>query len=348
MVRIVSEHSLGDQLTRWVAAGLIDAEQAARIRAAEMALLQPASGPTSALPADDRDTRPSAPVPALAPAASGRLGGRAPLVVEALGYLGGTLAVIAGFVAVGQLWPDIPTSVELAFAGTAAVLLGVVAAVMGGGDDPAFGRLRSVLRLMSTACLAAFVGLLAAQVWHFGATSAALVAAAAATGYAAVLWLRTPTPVQHLTLFAAAAVAVGTGIARLDPDLNTWGPGFGVWALSCAWGVAAHRGALRPRGAGYLAAAVGVLLGAQLTMEIAAGHVLALATVAALLAAGVALRKVWLLGVGALGVIQVVPMTAVRYLPPSLGAPLALFAVGLVLLGVALWLARWSKPRRSS
>jgi hypothetical protein len=31
-----------------------------------------------------------------------------PLVAEALGYLGGALAVVAGFVAVRQVWPDIP------------------------------------------------------------------------------------------------------------------------------------------------------------------------------------------------------------------------------------------------
>jgi uncharacterized membrane protein YidH (DUF202 family) len=82
-------------------------------------------------------------------------------------------------------------------------------------------------------------------------------------------------------------------------------------------------------------------------MEVAAGHVLALLTVAALLAAGVALRRVWLLGLGAYGIVQVVPQTAVRYLPESVGAPLALFAIGLVLLGVALWLARSHRTPRS-
>ena len=108
-----------------------------------------------------------------------------------------------------------------------------------------------------------------------------------------------------------------------------------------------HRGYIGPRNAGYVAAGIGLLIGAQLTMEVAAGHVLAIATVAALLTAGVALRRVWLLAVGAYGVIQVVPQTAVRYLPRSAAAPLAVFIVGLVLLGVALWLSRWRKTPRS-
>ncbi len=44
-----------------------------------------------------------------------------------------------------------------------------------------------------------------------------------------------------------------------------------------------------------------------MTMEMAAGQALALATVAGLLAAGVALRRVLLLGFGAAGIILIVP-----------------------------------------
>lgn len=62
---------------------------------------------------------------------------------------------------------------------------------------------------------------------------------------------------------------VGAGIARLADDGRMWGPGLGVWILS-----------------------------------VAAGHVLAVATVIALLASGVALQKVWLLALGAIGVIR--------------------------------------------
>ena len=74
---------LDELLGRWVAEGWIEAGQAARIRAGEAARAQAA-------------------VPA--PAESPR---RAPLVVEALGYLGGLVAIVAGVVAVGQLWSSI-------------------------------------------------------------------------------------------------------------------------------------------------------------------------------------------------------------------------------------------------
>ncbi|HEU4422281.1 MAG TPA: DUF2157 domain-containing protein [Pilimelia sp.] len=317
MTDMLTRHDLGEYLRQWVAAGLIDAEQAARIESAEL-------------------TRAT------------RIGGRAPLVVEALGYLGGALAVIAGFIAVGQLWPDIPTGVQLAFAAVAAVLLGVAGALLRHRADPAFGRLRAVLWLMSTASVTAFVGVLAAQVWHFTNLSAVLAAAAVTTGYAAALWRWAQTPLQHLVLFAGAAVTVGAGVARIDPDMPLWASGLAVWLLSALWAFVVYRGHLPPRTVGYLAAAVGLLVGAQLTMDTAAGHLLALATVGALLAGGVVLRNVWLLAVGALGVMLVVPTTAARYLPENLGAPLAIFVTGMVLLGVALWLARWSRPPPST
>jgi hypothetical protein len=193
---------------------------------------------------------------------------------------------------------------------------------------------------MSTASLAAFTGVLAYQVWNLSPVSTALVTAAAATAYGAALWLRTRAALQHLVVFASAAVLTGTAVAWLGPGLGAWGPGLGVWALSALWGVAAIRGYLPPRAAGYLAAGIGVLTGAQLTMQVAAGHVLALATVAGLLTAGVLLRRAWLVALGAAGVLLVVPQTATRYLPTSAAAPLAIFVVGLVLLGSALWLAK--------
>jgi Predicted membrane protein (DUF2157) len=321
----LSRSDLDELLGRWVAEGWIEADQAARIRAEEETRTQasvPAQLGQAAIPA-----------PAEVPR-------RAPLVVEGLGYLGGLLAIVAGFVAVGQLWPDIPTGAELTFAAAGAVALGGAAALMRTGDAPALARLRSVLWLMSTACLVAFMGVLAAQVWDFSPAVTALVAGGVATPYAALLWWRTRAPLQQVATFAGAATVVGAGIVSVAPGLDAWGPGLGIWVLSAAWGVTAHLGYLVPRTTGYLAAAIGLLIGAQMTMQEAAGHVLAVTTVVGLLAAGVALRRVWVLALGALGVLLVVPQTAARYLPQSVAAPLAVFCVGLSLLGVALWLAR--------
>jgi Predicted membrane protein (DUF2157) len=328
----LSRSDLDELLRRWVAEGWIEAEQATRIRAEEGARTQ-ASVP-------GQPGHASVPAPAEVPR-------RAPLVVEALGYLGGLLAIVAGFVAVNELWPGIPTGAELAFAAAGAVALGAAATMMRTDGTPALARLRSVLWLMSTACLVAFIGVLAAQVWDLSPAVTALVAAGGATPYAALLWWRTRAPLQQVATFAGAATVVGVGIASVAPSLDAWGPGLGIWVLSAAWGVTAHLGYLVPRDTGYLAAAIGLLIGAQMTMQEAAGHVLAVATVLGLLAAGVVLRRVWVLALGALGVLVVVPQTAARYLPQSVAAPLAVFCVGLCLLGVALWLARARKTSKA-
>ncbi len=98
-----------------------------------------------------------------------------------------------------------------------------------------------------------------------------------------------------------------------------WNPTQGIWGLYALWAITVHRGYLVSREVGYLTAVVGMLVGAQLTREIAAGLVLALATVAGVLTAGVVLRRVILLVMGAIGVIMTVHGTAARYLPEKVG-----------------------------
>jgi hypothetical protein len=322
MTGLTSEVHLHDDLTRWVEGGFLNAEQAARIEAVE-----------TTRAADRASTERSG---------QGRRGWT-PLVVEALGYLGGALAILAGFVAVAQLWPDIPVEAELAFAVAGTVLLGGIGSVLRIGNDAAFGRLRATLWAMSVGCLATAVGLLSAEIWHMSGTATALASSSATAVYAALLWLAHRSPLQHLAAFLATAFTAGSLVAWLFQTTEAWGPGLAVWTVSVGWAVLSYGQVLRPPDVGSVAGAVGVLFGAGLTMQLAAGHVLALATVAALLVAGVVLRRVWLLAIGALGVVIFVPITASRYLPESFGTPLALFLIGACLLTVALWLARWSR-----
>ena len=274
----------------------------------------------------------TAPGPAAAP--------RAALLAEVVGYAGGALVIVAGLYLAGELWPHIPTGAELALAAVACAALGAAGAALRTSGSPPARRLRSVLWLMSTASLAAFTGILGGQVWELSLAGTALVAAAATGVYGAAQWWRTRAALQHLAVFASAAVLVGTAVVQLGPGLGDWAPGLAIWALSALWGVAVSRGYLPPRGAGYFAAGFGLLAGAQLAMDVPAGHLLALATVAGLLASGVFLREVWLAGLGAVGVLLVVPQTAERYLPESAAAPLAVFVAGAVLVISAVLLAK--------
>jgi len=261
-------------------------------------------------------------------------------VVEALGYLGAVIAIAAGASVVMHFWHNLPASAELAFFGVVAVGLLATGAVLRTGDEPALGRLRSVLWLLSTISAASFVAVLADQIWHLSGGTVALLAEGAGTVYAIGLWWRTRATLQHLAVFAGAAALVATAINQVAPGTAAWGPGLGVWVLSALWGVAVYRGYLVPQTAGLVAAGVGLLGGAESVMQVsAAGQVLAVGTVAVLLAAGVALRRVLLLGFGAVGAIVILPQTADRYLPHSAAAALSVCVVGLILLGSALWLA---------
>jgi hypothetical protein len=317
---------LRKHLDRWVAEGLIDTAQATRIETAETpAAGSPAAGSSAS---GSRAAGPRA------------TGSRAPLAAEALGYAGGVLAIAAGLYLVRDLWPNLSTGAVLAYAAAACAALGAGGAAVRATSDPALRRLRSVLWLLSTVSLAAFAGTLADQVWGFGPASTTLVTAAVSAAYGAALWRRTRAVLQHLAVFASLAVLAGTAAARLDPGLGAWGPGLAIWAMSVLWGVAVMRGYLPPGATGYFAAGIGVLAGAQLTMQVAAGYALALATVAGLLAAGVLLRQAWLVVLGAFGVLLVTPQITTRYLPMSAATPVAIFVVGAVLLGSAVWLAR--------
>ena len=261
-------------------------------------------------------------------------------MAEALGYAGGVLAIAAGIYLAGELWPGLSTGAVLAFAAVACVILGAGGAAVRSTGDAALRRLRSVLWLLSTVSLAAFTGTLADQVWRFGPDGIVLATAAASAVYGAALWWRTRAALQHLAVFASLAVLAGTIVNQLDPGLGAWGPGLGIWGLSALWGAAVQRGYLPPGVTGYIAAGIGLLAGAQLSMQVAAGYALAVVTVAGLLAAGVLLRQAWLVALGAFGVLLVTPQITTRYLPMSAAAPLAIFVVGVVLVGAAVWLAR--------
>jgi hypothetical protein len=299
---------LRDQLASWVADGLIEARQAARIQAA------PDGG------AEPR---------------------RRPLVAEGLGYVGAVLAAVAGFIALRQLWPQLPPSAGLAFAATAAAVLLAAGLILRTADHPAFGRLRSALWLGSAASLGAAVGLVTGPDFaNFSSIDSLLVTEAAFTVYAAGLWWRTRATLQHLALFAGASALTGTAIAQAWSGPANWLPGVGVWVLALVWGTAVNRGYLAPQTAGYASAGIGLLVGAQLSMDLAAGQVLAVLTVTGLIAAGIVLRRLLLLGLGSLGALFLLPQTAARYLAGGAWAATAVFLAGLVMLGIALWLAR--------
>jgi len=303
--------ALAEQLDRWTASGLIDADQAGRIESAELA--RNAAAPRR----------------------------RLPLVAEVLGYVGAVIAITAAGVLIHQFFRHVPPAAELAFAAVVAIGLTVAGTAMRTSAEPAFARLRSVLWLLATAGAASFVAILSLKYLHLSGSSAALLAEGAWLACALPMWWLTRSVVQHLSVFAGAAALVETSVGRIHPNVGAFGIGLVLWIVAVLWGLAVYRGYLAPRTVGLLVAGAGALVGAILAMdEAAAGQVLALVTVGGLLCAGILLRGVLLIAIGGVGTLYVVPDAASRYLPGSVAAPLAVAVVGLVLFGTALWLAR--------
>ncbi|HEX6261995.1 MAG TPA: DUF2157 domain-containing protein [Actinomycetota bacterium] len=294
---------LSDELDRWVGAGLItraDAEALARFEAR-------------------------------------RVGGtRRGLVVEVVGYLGAILAVAGAGVAVGQAWDDLQTwqRVIVPFA-TAAALL-VAGLVISRSEEPALGRMMSVLWLMSVASLAWGVGVAGVDVLDVWSQRMPLLVGGVSLAYAGALWWFRRWPAQQLATFVALEVTVVGAIIAPWGSEPRWAPMLGAWAVGALWLGLGWRRLLTP---GWMAPLLGALalvwaptLGAGLDWNVLFG----LATAAGLMALSVPTRDVALLGIGSFGAFGYLVATAVTYFGESLGVPMTLFFSGLAILGVAV------------
>lgn len=327
-------------LDRWVRQGLLTPEQAQQIYAAEQAGRVPAPAPeTPAGPAGIQAPAPAeSPPPAAPPAAPPRAG----LAVEALGYLGGLLAIAATMILLGMYWEDLSTAVRLALSGVTAVALIGAGLAAGSGTEAGHGqrgRLRAVLWLLSVGATAAFLAILGGQSLDLASDDTVLLVGAGSAAVAAVLYARCRSILQHLALFGTVALTAGALGARVHWDEPTI-VGLAVWGVGVAWFAAGELGWLAPAGAArYVGAAGAVFSGAALTQS-GWGNVLALLTIAALFAGGVRLDSLGLLGIAAYGVLQIVPASVDYFFPGRLAVPVALLVTGGLLVGLAVVVAR--------
>lgn len=314
---------LGDELRRWVGAGLLSPRQADAILAHE--------------------GRPPLGAAHTAPTAQGEGTRRVvPAVAEALGYLGGALAVVGLGLVAGRAWPDLSTASRLALAGTAMLaLLGAGFAVRAGEAD-ALARFRGVLWLVSTAAAGLFAGVSADAMGAEAPTSVALASSSAATIESGVLWRGRVRPLQQLTFLAGTAVVAGAAVSSVVEGAAA---GLAVWLVGSAWLAAGlgHRtpDAVLTDGVGALATVVGSLIVASAWEG--TGLAFGLATGMALLALASTRRLPTTKGdrrvVAAIGVIAVVQVTpgTLGYFARDGGAAtgLATFVVGALLLVAA-------------
>lgn len=305
---------LAAQLDRWVARGLITPEQAQRILAEETA--DGAAAPRTAAPRT------------------------ASLVTEALGYVGGVLVLVAAGTIAGRFWAELAIGGRLSVAFGAAVLLLAAGAVLMSRTGPAGGRLRAVSWLLSAVAFAGGLQLVVDDVLHLSGKTGLVLSAGGTTVYAAVLWLLHRSVFQQVAVVVALAVTVGAAVAHLPRGEEGEVVGLAVWGVGVVWMLLGWGGVVAARTAAYVCGGVVTIVGAVMVAETDWGSALSIATAVVLVAAGVLLRDLVLLGVGAVATLLTVPLVMSRLFPDTLTAPFAVLVVGALLIAGAVYTAR--------
>lgn len=302
-------------LARWVEAGLVTAEQARAIEAAERK--------------QDGGAEPS-------------------LVATALGYLGASVSLVGGVVAASRHWSAMGTASRLALSGGATLLLLAAGWIVRRRAHPALRSLDGFLWFLGAGGAAFTAGLAVHELLETESRSIFLAAGLAMSVVGALLWKLRRGPLQEIAVAAGLAVTLESLLRYLPgpPDLH----GLPLWGLGAVWGLLARGAILRPGLSSLALAGVAVLLGAQILSFgwRDAGLALGIGTAVALMAISVRLRSMLVLGFGAAGILLFLPQIVFEYLGDSLGAPLALLVCGLALLGAAFLTARLRGEVRGS
>ncbi len=196
----VSPVSLDQHIVWWRDAGLISTEQAEAIAEQERRWT------AQATPAGAAGGRPSG-----GESTTGRL----PLVVEALGYIGGVLSLVGAVLLLSRYWTDMSLAVRLGL-GVVVSLVLMVAGLVLHETDPALVRLRWSLWLLSSVAAGVTTGLLAID--GFDAEDPIVVALAVAVVIGVqngFLWAGRMRPVQQGLALISVPVIAGTTAAQV-------------------------------------------------------------------------------------------------------------------------------------
>jgi hypothetical protein len=308
-------------LDHWVAARIITPEQAARMRA-------------------DLGRRFGL---HLVPAPPGHRQGS--LAIEALGYLGSVLIVVASVLFVSAYWDELSTTGHLVIVGGAVVTLLLAGFAVPQQLGQAGRRLHAVLWFGACLCAAGFLGVFGAEVLAQQDEDLALLIFAGTTILAALLWWRHPTSLQQVAVVVGLAGTAASAAAEL-PLRGELAPGVALWGVGAVWFLLGWGSVVRPRWTALLLGGIALMVGPGLTVPTDAGIVLALITTAVLVVIAVLARDLLVLGLGAWGAVQFLPVAINEWFPGELAAAATLLAVGSVLVVAAIWIA-W-RPRAAT
>lgn len=302
---------------RWLADGLITADQAARIISSSDVVVDPG--------------RPR-----------GRVLGNRPVVAEAVGYLGGAVTAAGAGLVGAYYWEDLSTGWRLGILlATTVLLLGAGLATPDRLGAPA-RRIRSVLWLAASATWAGAAGVFVTSVLDVAGPTQPVLVATAATALTTALWTLHRYGLQQVAMMASTAALAATLLARSDAVAE---PGLGVWAVGGAWALLGRLRVMHPPEVPLVLGSATAIGGAMSTGGSDRGLALTLITVAVVVVGGILARDLLVLTVGSLGALANVPVAVSTWFPDSVLAAVGILVVGLGLVGVAVWVVR--RPDRS-
>jgi hypothetical protein len=308
---------LSSLVARWVADGIISREQATLISAREYDAVPVSTGTARHLPRS--------------------------LATEALGYLGGAVVVVSTILIANLYWDDLSLTARLTLLGLAAAgaLVAGLAVPSHLGDVSA--RLRSVLWLASTLSFAGFLGILGADAFDLPERDTAVLASTGTAVLAAGLWYAHRHLIQQVAAMVALMVSAATSIVDLVDSEHL--PGLGAWAVAAVWMGLALTERVQPARVALALSSAAAIFTAMTTAPASWGFALAIATVAAVVTLAVQRADLLLLAIGAVGTLGVLPSAVNEWFPDTAAVPFVLLAVGLALVGIALWTTRRHRDR---
>lgn len=260
-----------------------------------------------------------------------------PRVGEAVGYLGGALAVVSALVLASQFWADLRAPAQVAVLALTGLALWAAGRWVAGDRGAPGDRLAGLLWLLSAVAMASAAGVAAdgarvneAVVW--------LAAGSAAAAWGLPLWRARTGALQQLPVFGGVVVAVLAGLEVAARGSLQEAGGVMLWVLGLAWAVLAWGGIVRPLRTGSVLGGLAVLAGAQWLAFESSGPGLALGAVTAiaLLALATLTAQPVLLALGTAGVALFLPQILDAAFPGVISGPALTFVAGVVLLAGGL------------
>ena len=309
---------LQDQLSRWVAAGIIDPEQAAQIQQAESQ---------------------RSPAPTESPA----------VTWVVIGYLGAALALIAGLFLVATFGEELASWTGVFILATLAVLLAGAGFWLVGQANVGLQRLGDFAWLLATAAAGGAAGVLTVAVLEWDEPQAPLAVSATVLVVAAGFWVRRPHVLEHVALYGGIVATIMSGLAVIgdaaDVDVGPVTTGLTIWAIGAVWSLLGWAGVLPPQWGAFLLGIATMYVGGSTVFGSNNWWILlGVVTVAAVLLAAARLENNLLLGLGVLGLFIFVPQALAAILGDEAGPviPLVLLLGGMVLLALAIRKGRQS------